>query len=215
MKIYNKVVISMATGDVLEEDSFEYNGPVAYCGPVIPFIPLIAAAVSTGGGLYMADQARKNAKSDAADAEATWKRNAFPYAAEVESKRQADIAKLGSDRTASYTNAIRDLSVRGAGPSSGMFGGKMAAIEGNYLKGLSGIGINATNMANTPRFPYPNVGYRQSQPSSAGVLNPLGMALGMMAGKNNKTTEEPTSYDLSDTGYLANNDWSTGNPFGG
>jgi len=32
MKIYTKVVIDMATDKVLEEESFEYNGPVAQCG---------------------------------------------------------------------------------------------------------------------------------------------------------------------------------------
>lgn len=32
MKIYNKVVIDMTTGKILEEDSFEYTGPVALCG---------------------------------------------------------------------------------------------------------------------------------------------------------------------------------------
>lgn len=31
MKIYNKIVINMATNEVLEEDSFEYHGPIAYC----------------------------------------------------------------------------------------------------------------------------------------------------------------------------------------
>jgi hypothetical protein len=32
MKIYTKLVIDMATDKVLEEESFEYNGPVAQCG---------------------------------------------------------------------------------------------------------------------------------------------------------------------------------------
>ncbi|WP_031485687.1 hypothetical protein [Maridesulfovibrio frigidus] len=32
MKIYTKVVIDMATGEVEHEESFEYNGPVALCG---------------------------------------------------------------------------------------------------------------------------------------------------------------------------------------
>ena len=31
MKIYNKIVIDMKTGDVIEEDSYEYSGPVAKC----------------------------------------------------------------------------------------------------------------------------------------------------------------------------------------
>lgn len=32
MKIYNKIVIDMASMQVLEEDSFEYDGPLALCG---------------------------------------------------------------------------------------------------------------------------------------------------------------------------------------
>ncbi len=31
MKIYTRVVIDMATSDVLEADSYEYSGPVAEC----------------------------------------------------------------------------------------------------------------------------------------------------------------------------------------
>ena len=32
MKIYTKLVIDMTTDQILEEESFEYNGPVAQCG---------------------------------------------------------------------------------------------------------------------------------------------------------------------------------------
>jgi len=32
MKIYNKIVLDIETFEILEEDSFEYNGPVAWCG---------------------------------------------------------------------------------------------------------------------------------------------------------------------------------------
>lgn len=32
MKIYTRVVIDMKTGNVVEEDSYEYSGPVALCG---------------------------------------------------------------------------------------------------------------------------------------------------------------------------------------
>ena len=32
MKIYTKLVIDMATDKILEEESFEYNGPIAQCG---------------------------------------------------------------------------------------------------------------------------------------------------------------------------------------
>jgi hypothetical protein len=32
MKIYTKLVIDMATDEILEQESFEYNGPIAQCG---------------------------------------------------------------------------------------------------------------------------------------------------------------------------------------
>ena len=32
MKIYTKLVIDMTTDKILEEESFEYSGPVAQCG---------------------------------------------------------------------------------------------------------------------------------------------------------------------------------------
>lgn len=32
MKIYNKLVLSIETGEIIEEDSFDYSGPVAQCG---------------------------------------------------------------------------------------------------------------------------------------------------------------------------------------
>lgn len=32
MKIYNKIVFDMDTFEVLEEESFEYTGPIALCG---------------------------------------------------------------------------------------------------------------------------------------------------------------------------------------
>jgi len=32
MRVYNKIVINMATNEVLEEDSFEHQGQVAHCG---------------------------------------------------------------------------------------------------------------------------------------------------------------------------------------
>lgn len=40
MKIYNRVTMSMATGAILEEDSFDYEGPLALaCGGGAPDIP--------------------------------------------------------------------------------------------------------------------------------------------------------------------------------
>ena len=32
MRIYTRIVLDMATGEVLESDSYEYDGPVALCG---------------------------------------------------------------------------------------------------------------------------------------------------------------------------------------
>lgn len=46
MKVYNKIVIDIKTGETLSEDSFEYDGPVARCDGIDPFNPL------TGFGLF-------------------------------------------------------------------------------------------------------------------------------------------------------------------
>lgn len=43
MKIYNMVKIDIDTGEVLEEDSFEYDGPIAKCD--------VGGAIKTGAGL--------------------------------------------------------------------------------------------------------------------------------------------------------------------
>jgi len=43
MKIYNKIITDIETGQQIEAESFEYVGKVASCGP--------AAAIGGGGGL--------------------------------------------------------------------------------------------------------------------------------------------------------------------
>lgn len=45
MKIYNKVVIDLRTGETIEEDSYEYNGSIMKCGPaIVPVVQAVAVA---------------------------------------------------------------------------------------------------------------------------------------------------------------------------
>jgi len=46
MKIYNKIRMNMSTNEVLEEDSFEYEGEIAQAGPAaVPIITAVGSAV--------------------------------------------------------------------------------------------------------------------------------------------------------------------------
>jgi len=49
MKIYNKVVISIATGETIFEDSFDYVGEVAKCGGDSPDVEFGKPAYSVAG----------------------------------------------------------------------------------------------------------------------------------------------------------------------
>lgn len=45
MKIYTRVVIDLSTGETIEEDSYEYDGPVMKCGAAA--IPIAVAVFSS------------------------------------------------------------------------------------------------------------------------------------------------------------------------
>jgi hypothetical protein len=48
MKIYNKVVMNMSTGETIEEDSYEYDGPIAQSAPlIIPAATALFSAAAT------------------------------------------------------------------------------------------------------------------------------------------------------------------------
>jgi len=48
MKIYNKVVIDLSTGETIEEDSYEYDGPIMKLAPlVVPVATALFTAAAT------------------------------------------------------------------------------------------------------------------------------------------------------------------------
>lgn len=216
MKIYNKVVIDMKTNKVIEEDSFEYDGPLALCdGGLSAFIPLIAAALTTGGGLYMNSQAQKNAESNAEDIAAqnaaAWKANAFPSQAEMTNKENSGRAMLGSERSRSYENLAKNLSLRGIGSNS-PFGAQVGSqIEGSYLKGLGDLNNTIVKTSETPRFSYPFATPSNVTGGGSGALNPLGMALGMMAGRTGGTTTPTPVPGSTDSDWSGSSGWSADN----
>lgn len=207
MKIYNKVVINMTTNEVIEEDSFDYNGEIAKCDAVLTpavLVPAIMGALGIGGGLYQAEQQR-SAQQDAEDAaeEAQqrsikqqkdwqaqqvklWRENAFPSAEKIAQQRKEGMAKLGSARTTAYDDAARNLSVRGMYPGSPYMGKASGDIEKGYLSGLASLENKLVESRNTPSFALPFAGYAptyntgSSGSGSSSGTNPLGMAMGML-----------------------------------
>jgi hypothetical protein len=112
-----------------------------------------------------------------------WKENAFPTQAEINTQRASGIAGLGTERSKRYEQLARSLSTRGIGPGSAYASRPASAIEGSYLTGLSNLENTLINAQNKPRFNMPFIG-APSVPtaSTGGSSNPLGMALGMVAG---------------------------------
>lgn len=53
MRINTLVVVDIASGRVLECESFEYQGWVAHAGPLMAFIPAIISAAATIGTSFM------------------------------------------------------------------------------------------------------------------------------------------------------------------
>jgi len=55
MKVYRKIVLNMATGKIIHEDSYEYSGEVARCiAPAVVAALIMAgtAAATTGAQMY-------------------------------------------------------------------------------------------------------------------------------------------------------------------
>lgn len=108
MKVYNKLVIDMLTMEVLEEDSFEYVGPVALCG---------GGGGSSGEIIYpeymMGVHGAWLANDSAAPSVNYWMRAAFnhsPYddAAYLPHDPATEISRMGI-RWNSYYAVVEDL----------------------------------------------------------------------------------------------------------
>lgn len=48
MRVHSRVVIDIASGEVLEDESYEYTGPVASCDPVTATIGAVGGSVASG-----------------------------------------------------------------------------------------------------------------------------------------------------------------------
>ena len=89
MKIYNKIVYDF-DNNIIEEDSYEYEGPVTLAGPVAPFVGP-AVAITMGAAQYKAQGAAGKYN------QAVNNRNAAVLegqAAQLESKKEFDIAQF-------------------------------------------------------------------------------------------------------------------------
>ena len=89
MKIYNKIVYDF-DNNIIEEDSYEYEGPVTLAGPAAPFVGP-AVAITMGAAQYKAQGAAGKYN------QAVNNRNAAVLegqAAQLESKKEFDIAQF-------------------------------------------------------------------------------------------------------------------------
>jgi hypothetical protein len=196
------------------------------------FIPLIAAVVSAGAGMYASSQAssaQSKAADDAREAQyaaeqravqrqkelaaenqKNWEQNAFPK--DMDQKRSALTAELGSAKTNAFDQFARKASIMGWGPGSGAIAKGGAGIESSYLSSL-GKGLTDLNKyAATPMWASPNgstIGMVNQSYYPAYTnqgSNPLGTAMGYMAGKYGQTSV-PGQDDYTYLHELQNSQW--------
>lgn len=196
------------------------------------FIPLIAAVVSAGAGMYASSQQADAQKEAAEEARAAqfaaeqravqrqkelaeenmknWKENAFPK--DVEQRRSELTADLGSAKTNAFDQFARKASVMGWGPGSGAIAKGGSAIESSYLSSLGKGLTDLSKYASTPLWASPNgstIGmvnqsYYPSYTNSGS--NPLGTAMGYIAGKYGNTSV-PGSDNSTYLQELQNSQW--------
>ena len=126
MKVYNKLVVDIETGEHLEEDSYEYEGPVAQCvwAAVAAFAAVLSVAVNVGGAIYSADQQRK-----AADYNAYKEDEAADYA-----NQSAANAEISAKNKAEYDEKIHRESVRRIlSQQRALYGDSGLSMEGSPL----------------------------------------------------------------------------------
>lgn len=126
MKIYTKVVMSMADGAVLEEESYEYEGPLALCG---------------GGGGEVKETAEE--REIARIATEQWNdyqtrfipvENAYMDKARITDEDtdflQGEAAKaVQGEYSKAEQRLMTQFGLSGAAPGSGKFGAGMAALD--------------------------------------------------------------------------------------
>jgi len=89
VKIYNKIVYDF-DNNIIEEDSYEYEGPVTLAGPVAPFVGP-AVAITMGAAQYKAQGKIGKFNQSVANRNALTLEN---QAEQLESKKEFDIAQF-------------------------------------------------------------------------------------------------------------------------
>lgn len=138
MKIHTKVVIDMASGEVLEDDWFDYEGPIASCDP-------ITAAIGVGGSL-LSGILSGDAAEDAANISAGAARSQIG-----ESRRQFDLVR-------GDTQPYRDVGQNALFRLSDLFGARppstLSSAEQEELATLQGLSKDSMEPASFDQAGY-------------------------------------------------------------
>lgn len=138
---------------------------------VIPFIPLIAAAVGTGGAMYAANKS-KQAQSDAMKKQAALAGQITPGAGNFLQQGSGAIGQ-GLNYYASMLNNPREATAPEQNRISSMYAGQAANVRNQYPRG--GYGLSAAgNLRNQEHAAQEGV-IQQGRPMAAQALSNLGM----------------------------------------
>jgi hypothetical protein len=138
---------------------------------VIPFIPLIAAAVGVGGAAYSANKARQQ-QSDAMKKQAAYAGQITPGANQFLQQGQGAIGQ-GLNYYASMLNNPRESTAPEQNRISSMYAGQANNVRNQYPRGGFGPAA-AGNLRNQERSSQESV-IQNGRPMAAGALSNLGM----------------------------------------
>lgn len=138
---------------------------------VIPFIPLIAAAVGTGGAMYSANKSRQQQK-DQLKAQSALAGQVTPGATDFLHQGQGAIGQ-GLNYYSSMLNDPRSASAPEQNRISSMYAGQAANVRNQYPRGGYGLSA-ATNLRGQERAAQEGV-IQQGRPMAAQGLSNLGM----------------------------------------
>ena len=119
MKIYNKIVYDF-DNNIIEEDSYEYEGPLTLAGPVAPALPFIGPALSlvqaknaTEIGKFNQDVGNRNALVAEQEAETIKKKLQFDISrfdtqfASLQGSTKTNILKSGVELSGTALKILR------------------------------------------------------------------------------------------------------------
>lgn len=138
---------------------------------VIPFIPLIAAAVGTGGAMYSANKQRQQ-QSNLLKQQQSYANKITPGADSFLQQGQGAIGQ-GLNYYSSMLNNPREATAPEQNRISSMYAGQAANVRNQYPRGGFGPAA-AGNLRTQERGAQENV-IQQGRPMAAGALSNLGM----------------------------------------